>query len=192
VKTEELKQIGLSDEQIKEVFKLNGADVNAAKESAKAEAKPQIDNLNSQLQTATESLKKFEGIDPAKLQTEIQNLNTQLATQKADYEKQIADRDFNSLLDSTIASLGGKNAKAIGALLTDVEKIRGSKNQEADLKAALETIKKENDYLFESAEPFKNPTGRTSDPAGGNGGISEAAIEKARAIMGLTRPAEKK
>ena len=192
MKTEELKQIGLSDEQIKEVFKLNGADVNAAKESAKAEAKPQIDNLNSQLQTATESLKKFEGIDPAKLQTEIQNLNTKLATQKADYEKQIADRDFNSLLDSTIVSLGGKNTKAIGALLTDVEKIRSSKNQEADLKAALETIKKENDYLFESAEPIKNPTGRTSDPAGGNGGINEAAIEKARAIMGLTRPAEKK
>ncbi len=192
MKTEELKQIGLSDEQIKEVFKLNGADVNAAKESAKAEAQPKIDGLTAQLNTATESLKKFEGIDPAKLQTEIQNLNTQIATQKANYEKQIADRDFNSLLDSTIVSLGGKNTKAIGALLTDVEKIRGSKNQEADLKAALETIKKENDYLFESSEPIKNPTGRTSDPAGGSGSMNDSLMDKARAVMGLKCSTDKK
>jgi hypothetical protein len=44
VKTEGLKQLGLSDEQIKEVFRLNGVDVNAAKESTKAEVTPQIDN----------------------------------------------------------------------------------------------------------------------------------------------------
>lgn len=191
MKTEELEKLGLNKDQISGVFKLNGADVNAAKEAAKAEAQPKIDGLTAQLNTATESLKKFEGIDPAKLQTEIQNLNTQIATQKTNYEKQIADRDFNSLLNSTIAALGGRSAKAIGALL-DVEKIRSSKNQEADLKTAIEEIKKENDYLFESSEPIKNPTGRTSDPAGGSGSMNDSLMDKARAVMGLKCSTDKK
>ena len=50
-----------------------------------------------------------------------------------------------------------KNAKAVRALL-DIEAIKASKNQAADIAAALEKVKEENDYLFTSDEPIDNPT----------------------------------
>lgn len=143
--------------------------------------------LETQLQTATDNLKKFEGIeDPAKLQTEIARLNTELTTQKETYEGQIADMQFGTSLEAAITAAGGRNAKAIKALL-DVDSLKKSKDQTADIKAAIEACQKENVYLFGANEPINNPTGPTNGPTPGGTDANTAAL---RAAMGL--PAEKK
>lgn len=83
--------------------------------------------LAAQLQTATDSLKKFEGIeDPAKLQGEITKLQGDLKTQKESYEGQIADMQFGAALEAAIIAAGGRSAKAIKALL-DVDKSKSGK-----------------------------------------------------------------
>ena len=61
MKTEELKAIGLTDDQIQRVFALNGADVNREKQAA-ATAVAERDTLRGQLADAN---KKLEGYDPA-------------------------------------------------------------------------------------------------------------------------------
>ena len=71
--------------------------------------------------------------------------------------------EFNSALDNAIISSKAKNSKAVKALL-DLETLKSSKNQPEDIKTALEKIKSENDYLFESAEPIKNPVAPTNNP----------------------------
>lgn len=143
--------------------------------------------LASQLQTATESLKKFEGIeDPAKLQAEIVKLQGDLKTQKDSYEGQIADMQFNSTLESAITAAGGRSAKAIKALL-DVDKLKASKDQTADIKAAIEACQKESSYLFGANEPINNPVGPTN---GGGAGGMDSNTAALRAAMGL--PAEEK
>lgn len=179
MKTEELKALGLTDDQIKEVFKLNGVDVNAEKDKHKTE----VDGLKAQLSTATESLKKFDGIDPSKLTETITELNQKLASQKADYEQKIADRDFNDLLTGAISRAGGRNAKAVSALL-DIDKLKQSKNQKDDVDAAIAEVKKDNDYLFTSSEPIKNPVGPTVG-SGGPSTLDEQKIAMARKVMGL-------
>lgn len=143
--------------------------------------------LEDRLQTATDNLKKFEGIeDPAKLQSEITRLNTELTTQKESYEGQIADIRFGTSLEAAITAAGGRNAKAIKALL-DVDALKKSKDQTADIKAALEACQKENMYLFGANEPINNPTGPTNGPTPGGADANTAAL---RAAMGL--PPEKK
>lgn len=188
MKKEELVALGLTDDQITKVFEINGKDVNAAKsaakESVKATMQADIDELSSQLNTAQESLKKFDGVDPVKLTEKITELNAQLASQKADYEKKIADRDFNDRLSSAITSAGGKNAKAISALL-DLESLKSSKNQNEDIQAAIENVKKEADYLFTSDEPVKNPVAGTGNGAASGFHIDAAKVETARKVMGL-------
>ena len=179
MKTEELKALGLTDDQIKEVFKLNGVDVNAEKDKHKTE----VEGLKAQLSTATESLKKFDGIDPSKLTETITELNQKLASQKADYEQKIADRDFNDLLTGAIASAGGRNAKAISALL-DIGTLKASKNQKDDVAKAIEDLKKDNDYLFTSKEPVKNAVGGTGGSSSGFT-LDEQKIAQARRVMGL-------
>ena len=73
--------------------------------------------LEEQLQTATDTLKGFEGVDVEELQGKVKQLTGDMETQKTDYENKIAEMKFGTLIDNAISAAGGKNAKAIRALL---------------------------------------------------------------------------
>ena len=60
MKTEELKALGLNDEQVQRVFAMNGADVNREKQAAET-AKAERDVMRTQLDEANTKLK---GYDP--------------------------------------------------------------------------------------------------------------------------------
>jgi predicted nucleic acid-binding Zn-ribbon protein len=187
MKTEELTEIGLTEEQAQKVFALNGKDITAAKEATKNELQATIDDLNGQLNTTKEAIKKFDGVDLDSLNKQIQDLNTQIATQDKEYQQKLADRDFNTLLSETINAAGGRNSKAVSALL-DIETLKGSKNQKEDIKTAIDALKKDNDYLFESKEPIKNPVLPTNEGGAGSGNsftTDAEKVEAARKVMGL-------
>ena len=139
------------------------------------------DNYKSQLDDATQKLKGFKGVNVEELQGKISTLTDDLASQKAAFDKQLADRDFDDMLNTAITGSKAKNVKAVRALL-DLEAIKASKNQSADIEAALKKVKEENDYLFTSEEPIDNGqfVGRSGS---GSGGSSDDAL---RAIMGLS------
>ena len=148
------------------------AEVNKLRESR--------DSYKSQLDTATTTLKEFEGVDVKELQGKITKLNEQLDTQKKDFEKQIAENEFNSLIDNALTKGGAKNAKAVKALL-DLDVLRESKNQGEDISAAISKIKEENDYLFVSNEPLDN--GKIVGQTNSN---SSKTFDQMRAVMGLS------
>lgn len=175
MKKEDLTALGLSDEQIAGVQKLNGLDVEAEKKKV-TKAEGERDNYKEQLDTATTSLEKFKDIDVDKLQGEVETLKTTLASKDTEYQQKIADRDFSDKLNSFITKAGGKNAKAIMALL-DVDAIKQSKNQDTDLQAAIEKCKTDNGYMFGANEPFQNPVGQTNG-GGGNAGITAETFAK--------------
>lgn len=139
------------------------------------------DNYKSQLDDATQKLEGFKGVNVEELQGKISALTDDLASQKAAFDKQLADRDFDDMLNAAITGSKAKNVKAVRALL-DLEAIKASKNQSADIEAALKKVKEENDYLFTSEEPIDNGqfVGRSGS---GSGGSSDDAL---RAIMGLS------
>lgn len=168
------------DNQVKIVNAGSGEYVSKSKYDALGIEKKGIE---TQLATATENLKKFEGIeDPAKLQTEITRLTGELDTQKTTYEAQIADMEFNSIVDAAISEAGGRSVKAVKAML-DINALKDSKDQTADIKSAIEVCQKENAYLFGKNEPINNQVGPSGAPAGGDSNL--AAM---RSVMGL--PAE--
>ena len=84
MKTEELKALGLNDDQVQKVFAMHGEDVNREKQ-ATTEAKAQLTAAQNQLQEAN---RKLEGYDPewkqkaAQAQQEAQQ---QLDEMKAQY-----------------------------------------------------------------------------------------------------------
>lgn len=179
MKREDVSKIfeGATDEQINAILNINSADIGKAKSKVEEER----DNYKSQLETATEQLEAFEGVDVKDLQGKIATLNQQLADQKAAFEQQNAERDFNDMLLGKIKESKAKNAKAVRALL-DIEAIKASKNQAADIDTALQKIKEENDYLFTSDEPIDNPTIVGGTTAGAAGKATDAM----RAVMGLS------
>lgn len=172
-----LEDLGLDKEVINKIMDENGNDI----EAEKTKAKEVTDNLQSQLDTVNESLKKFEGVDVEQLKSEISTLQTTLQSKEAEFQDQLADRDFNQQLEAAISSVGARNAKAVKALL-DIDALKASKNQEADIKAAIEACQKENDYLFGSDEPIKNPVAETNS----NVPLEDANLSALKSAMGIT------
>ena len=170
-----LEDLGIDREIVDKIMTENGADINKTKESLNT----QITELTEQLNTAKDTLKGFEGVDVTDLQGKITQLTDDLTAKDNEYQQKIADRDFNDKINVAITKAGGKNAKAVMALL-DIDAIKASKNQDADIETALNACKTDNEYLFASAEPFQNPVGGT----GGNppAGDPLAAV---KAAMGL-------
>lgn len=114
--------------------------------------------------TAVETLKGFEGKDFDAITRERDEWKRKHDEAVSTHQKEQEEREFNSTLEAAISESKGKNAKAIMALL-DMDKLRGSKNQEKDIKAALDALRTENGYLFED----NGGTPRFTDPKG-NGG----------------------
>ena len=77
-----------------------------------------------------------------------EKLNQQVDT----HRREMSDLIFSHNLEKAILSAKGRNAKAITALL-DIETLKTSENQTADLEEALQTLKQECGYLFQSETP---------------------------------------
>lgn len=120
--------------------------------------------------TAEETLKGFEGKDFEAITKDRDEWKRKHEEQEAAHKKEKEDREFNDILSSAITEAKGKNAKAIGALL-DLEKLRSSRNLDKDIKAALDSLRTENGYLFEDngGNPkFTDPNGNGGNKGGGN------------------------
>lgn len=181
MKTEFLQNFKVGDQALpKEVIDAilaeNGRDIENAK-------KPfaDYDAIKDQLKTAQEGLKAFEGVDVGQLQGKITELTGKLSDKDKEWQAKLDGMAFDGRIKDAITAAKGKNAKAISALL-DVDALRASKNQEADIKAALEAVKKDNGYLFETETPPPFAAGTGSAPAGGK---YSPEINAIRAAAGL-------
>lgn len=126
----------------------------------------EIKNLQAQLKTAQDGLAAFDGVDVAELKNQIKKLTDDMAAQADGFA-------FDSALDSAIRDAGGRSTKAIRGML-DLDALKASKDRGADIKAALDTLTKENAWAFTAAQP---DTGATVDTGSehGIGGTTGAA-----------------
>ena len=138
----------------------------------------QRDNYKSQYDTVSGELKKFDGVDPEGLQSEIKRLRDDLKKKDDEYAAKEADRQFMASVSDAIKEAGGRNDKAIMALL-DIDSLK-------DIKKALEAAKESDAYLFGANEPINNPVGSTGGTEIQGMGDDMSAV---RMAMGL--PAKK-
>lgn len=133
----------LPKEVIDAIMAENGRDIEAAK-------KPYLDydTVKQQLADAQATIQGFKDQDIEGIRRSAQDWEKKYNDAIAAHQQELADRDFRQMLESAITGAKGKNVKAISALL-DVDALKGSKNQEADIKAALEGLKKDSGYLFD-------------------------------------------
>ena len=167
----------LPKEVIDAVMEENGRDIEAAKRPF-----ADYDAIKDQLKTAQDGLKAFEGVDVAQLQGEIAKLQGQLSDKDKEWKDKIAGMEFDGKVKDAITAAKGKSAKAIAALL-DMDKLRQSKDQDTDIKAAVEALKKDSAYLFETEQtppPYAGGTGK--DPVTGKYDADTAKIMRAAGL----------
>jgi hypothetical protein len=68
------------------------------------------------------------------------------------HQAEIGRLRLESAVETAVYKAGGRNLKAISALL-DFDAIAGAEDMTGALDAALQTLKKENGYLFETPTP---------------------------------------
>lgn len=158
----------ITDEVLDKIMGENGKDVEGVKAKF-----ADYDSMKTQL---AEANTKLSGYDP--------EWKAKAEQAEKDAAAKIADMQFDGLLTGAVSAAKGKNAKAIRALL-DVDALKASKNQEADIKTALEALAKDNGYLFDTTEtppPYAPGTGNTP-PAGNTKYTPE--VNAIRAAAGL-------
>lgn len=197
MKTAELTALGITEEQAAQILAMNGKDIKNAKETVTDEKDKEIaaltterDGFKTQLDTATATLKKFEGIDLEQIQTELQTYKDRAEQIEKDFASQITQRDQKDWLKAKLDEYGVKSPLARKQITAEVmSETDGLKWQpEKDGKPAtfygfddyMKAAKEEDNGLYQTAEEKaeaekqqqlkdKAPsfTGPTGDPAGG-------------------------
>lgn len=144
----------------------------------------QRDNYKASLDDVNAKLKEFEGVDVKDLQGQITKLQGDLKAKDDEYAAKEADRVFMDSIKEAVKTAGGRNEKAVIAML-DIDALKESKNQSDDIKKALEDVKKSDGYLFGANEPINNAVGGTNIGGGADPGADD--VSAIRAAMGLLK-----
>lgn len=147
MKKEDLIALGLTEEQAKKVL-------DAVKEyvpkTQLAEVERERDGLKATVaerDTQLETLKKSSG-DNAALQQQIADLQKANEDQKKAHEAEISQLRLDNAVEAAILAAGGKNVKAVRALL-DADKLRLEKDGTVTgLSDQIKAIQKSDAYMF--------------------------------------------
>ena len=98
----------------------------------------------------------------------------------AEHEKQLRQVRLEGCLHSAVAKAGGKNVKAIGALL-DMSAIAESEDMASAMEAAVAELKESDGYLFAvPAAPYAAGTGTAKPELGKPATLAEALRARIR------------
>ena len=169
MKTEELTALGITEDIATQILAINGKDVEHAKATVSAAKDKEItaltaerDGLQSQLDTATATLEKFDGIDPEKIQTELETYKTQAEEASKKFAREITQRDQRDWLKAKLDEYGVNSPLARRQIMSDVmsEKDGLKWQPEKDGKPAtfygfddyMKAAKEEDSTLYQTAE----------------------------------------
>lgn len=170
MKTEELRNLGLTDEQIKFVMSENGKDINELKKNL-SDMTSERDKFKEKATNAEETLKKFDGVDVEAMKAEVESWKVKAEESEKAFNQKIYDRDYNDALTSALSSIKftsesakksiAKEIKDAGLVLKD-GKILG-------LNDYIETIRATDASAFVDENKAKLEEGKARFTEGNNG-----------------------
>lgn len=187
MKREELKELGLTDEQIGSIMALHGVTVNELN-SRVSTAEQQATQYQEQLEKNQNELNDFKANAKGNedLTKQLEDLQSRFDEIKTSSEQQIADLKKSSAIDLALTQAGAKNIKAAKALL-DSESLELKDEGLKGLDEQLAALKESDGYLFGSNEPVPpNPEGKKAtfggNPSSGQN-VEEDVFAKALGVL---------
>ncbi|MFW8619705.1 phage scaffolding protein [Enterococcus thailandicus] len=183
MKREQLKELGLTDEQIGSVMALHGTTVNelnsnvATAEQQANQYKEQLDANQSELDALKKSAKGNE-----ELTTQLSELQEKYNQAKSDSETKIAEIKKTSAVELALTQAGARNIKAAKALL-DNEKLELSDEGIKGLEEQLTALKESDAYLFEQDTSTPPPADKKATFDGNASGTATPNQDDATAQM---------
>lgn len=187
MKREELKELGLTDEQIGSIMALHGATVNELN-SRVSTAEQQATQYQEQLEKNQNELNDFKANAKGNedLTKQLEDLQSKFDETKTSSEQQIADLKKSSAIDLALTQAGAKNIKAAKALL-DSESLELTNEGLKGLDEQLAALKESDGYLFGQSEQVPpNPEGKKAtfggNPSSGQN-VEEDVFAKALGVL---------
>lgn len=158
----QLEDLGLTKEQVDSIIKINGDDIENAKSASAAEIKnlqTEVSGLKTQVgdrDKQLETLKASAG-DNADLKKQIEDLQTENVTAKANHESELNQLKIDFAVEKALTGAKAKNIKAVKALLElDDAKL----DRDGNVKGLAEQIEKltsgdDTKFLFEAQKQTK-------------------------------------
>lgn len=147
---EELKALGLTDEQINSVMASHGQVVNATKQDL-SDVTSERDGLKTTLGERDTQLNALKDVDPEKLKQEIADLQTANDTAKTEYENGLKDLQLSNAIN--LALTGKVHDEEVASTLINKEKlVIGDDGKIVGLDEQLTSLQESKAYLFKPAE----------------------------------------
>lgn len=159
MKRAELEALGLTKEQVDEIIKINGADIENAKAVAKAEAdalQTEVDALKGQIKDRDkqiDGLKKSTG-DNEELKKQIESLQAENKAKDEAHKAEVHQMKVDAAVEKALTEAGALGIKAVRAYL-DLEDTKFAEDGTLKgLKEQIESLKKseETGFMFKPAE----------------------------------------
>ena len=156
MKTDDLKALGLDEEQIKKVFELNGKDI-AAEKRAVEKAEQDRDAWKTRAETAEDALKGFEGVDVKEWETKLEQYKEKAEKAEKEAQEQILKRDQRDYLKTEFDRLGIASERTRKSLAADIMGEDGLKWKNGAFMGLSDYLNAENekDHFFLTEEEKK-------------------------------------
>lgn len=171
MKREELRDMGLTDEQVTKVFGMHSAELNDLHSQINT-ITGERDQYKNELDSNATKLKDFEknAKDNDELRGQLKDLRKQFDDSQKESETKIASLKLNSAVDVAIARSHARNNKAVRALI-DMDKVQlGDDGKLSGLDDQLTGLKESDGYLFGDEPKNTSNSTITGNPSGGDGG----------------------
>lgn len=151
MKREDLKAMGLTDEQIEKVMAENGKDIQAEKDNTATKQK-EVDTLNTQLSTANEQIKGFKDMNI----DEIKQKSAEWEQKYKDTQADLKKVRENALIDKSLSSINAHDIDVVKGLLK-MDSLVFKDNEVIGLDAQIEALKKDKAFLFKEEDENVDP-----------------------------------
>lgn len=153
MKREDLKEMGLNDDQIASVMTAYGKEMNPLKEQVDS-LTSERDNLQQQVSDRDDQLddlRKSAGKNQ-ELEAQIKQLQDDNKAAATKYQNELAAKEKGFKIEGALRDAKAKNVKAVLSLI-DTDRVSVKKDGKLDgLTDQLDAIKQSDGYLFESDE----------------------------------------
>ena len=188
MKREDLKTLGLTDEQIDTIMKAHGEDIEKHK-SAVDTTKAELARMAEQLAEANKAIDSFKGMDVEGIKKAADEWKAKAEQAAAEAKEQVTTMRFDHALEGAMTGSKVKYSKEVLARL----KLEELKDRDGNFiperfEAQIKTVKESAGDLFESEGPQPRLVGSTNSTTT----VSDATVAAARAAAGLTVSTENK
>lgn len=150
---EELKELGLTDEQVATIAEDYGK--NYVPKGQFNEKNDEVKTLKVEIDTSRKELADLQKANKSneELTAKIEELKQNAKDRDNEYEKQINEIKLNASVERSLLSAKVKNAKAVKALLDLKDATLDSDGNIKGLDEQLKTLQKSDPYLFGEVSP---------------------------------------